>query len=148
MHTHTHVYSCKYVPNVHTHTNTYTYAFLSFHEMLKRLEPLVSLSHWPSTSNTVSFTTTVWTVAASSSRPNPFLFPPLSPGRGSAVASSCPGWELNKWGFEGDLCQSDGEGLQPSGGLTSQTAKQNTARVSQLQRQSKARCNFQSYLHS
>lgn len=52
-------------------------------------------------------------------------------------------------GLWGALCQSDGE-LRASSpqGLTSQTAKQNTARGLQLHRQSKATRNFQSYLHS
>lgn len=52
-------------------------------------------------------------------------------------------------GLWGALCQSDGTLQAPSPqGLTSQTAKQNTARGSQLHRQSKATRNFQSYLHS
>lgn len=87
--------------------------------------------------------------AESVTAPNKSLPISLSSVRGSGAALSRPGWEVNKWGFEKTSASQTGE-LQVSSpqGLTSPTAKQNTARVSQLQRQSKGRCNFQSYLHS
>lgn len=88
--------------------------------IVERLVLLLFSGHWPFKQSWMGAVA----LGALPSESEPWLrvaafqsvFPPLSPGRGSAVASSCPGWDLNKWGFEGDLCQSDGEGLQPSGG--------------------------------
>lgn len=76
---------------------------------------------------------------------------PLSPLVSKRISGGIelPGLGGEQVGLWGALCQSDGALQAPSPwGLTSQTAKQNTARGSQLHRQSKATRNFRSYLHS